>query len=420
MDNQNQDMQYNCYMLDTNIGLEKESLRVDADGKLAQTPHPFPGDPHIDRDFSENQTEFITGIYDTPGAVVDELTRLHSKAAKKLLKLPTGPEYLWPFSNPPKIVSDKENPPAEFLGEDRWKTEYRYHLRERYGTRLMLYSGIHFNMSFTDEFLNRLSVSRNNAYLNLSAWALRYAWLVIYLTAASPVIDPSFFTNPKEAEKARHHYSSPRSSRIGYWNTFDPVLDYSSLDRCIDSIEAYVNDGSLMYPAELYYPVRLKPAGRYDMDALRENGISHIEIRVVDENPYSPIGIFKEDVQFLHLLMVFLMYRTPKEFTAEEQLVALHDMKAAALYNDRTVLSNGKSIWRNARDTLHEMYGFFRRGAFSRIEKAYIQEALNYQAQKLERGKRTAERVRQDFDEDYMEKGLALAKAHSDALVSEI
>ncbi len=408
-------MKINRNTLMANIGLEKESLRVDGKGRLAQTPHPFPDDSHLDVDFSTNQMEFITGIHSSPSEVYDAMVKLHRKARSVLRNRETGPEYLWPFSNPPYIESDRENPPMQFTGANAWKTEYRNHLRERYGTRLMLYSGIHFNFSFTEDFWKdafpdlsseELAVKRNAAYLNMAAWATRYAWLVVYLFAASPVLDPSFFEadDPRRADIEK--YASPRCSEIGYWNTFEPVLDYSSLESYVNSILRYTEDGTLMYPAELYYPVRLKPAGTYDMEALRKEGVNHIEIRIIDEDPYSEIGICREDIQFLHILMVYLMYRQQKPFLENEQRQALRDMKQAAIYDDSEYLSNGRSIRRNAECALHEMEGFFRKGAFTEVERKYIREAMDFQWKKLEPGMRRAERVRRDFGEAYVERGV--------------
>src|SRR5690606_41213033 len=48
-------------------GIEKESLRADTDGRLAETPHPAGlgsalTHPHITTDFSESQLELITGV----------------------------------------------------------------------------------------------------------------------------------------------------------------------------------------------------------------------------------------------------------------------------------------------------------------------------------------------------------------------
>ena len=47
------------------MGLEKESLRVDRRGRLAQTAHPFQEDVELDVDFSGNQLEFVTDVCDS-------------------------------------------------------------------------------------------------------------------------------------------------------------------------------------------------------------------------------------------------------------------------------------------------------------------------------------------------------------------
>lgn len=438
-------------ILAARMGLEKESLRVDRRGRLAQTSHPFPDDAELDVDFSGNQLEFVTDVCDSADEVWEALRRLHGKAARVLEKRETGPEYLWPFSNPPYVQAEGENPPMEFCGEKAWKTAYRNHLRDRYGTQLMLYSGIHFNLSFPEKFWEAISAigdagekrrSADAAYLNLAAWTTRYAWLIVYLFAASPVLDESYFCPGKKDGTPCLKYASPRSSEIGYWNDFEPVLDYRSLEGYVDSILKYTEDGTLMSPAELYYPVRLKSAGLYDLERLRREGVSHIEIRIIDENPYSEIGIFREDVRFLHLLMLYLASRAPKPFPEGEQLRALRDMKRAALFDDSNCLSNGLSIRENAVQALQEMEEFFERGGgftpeggvapvagsapegvaapvAGSVEWVYIREALDFQWRKLEPGGRPAEIIRDEFRKEYNRKGLELAKAHSRKLCQE-
>ena len=438
-------------ILTARMGLEKESLRVDRRGRLAQTSHPFPDDAELDVDFSGNQLEFVTDVCDSADEVWEALRRLHRKAARVLEKRETGPEYLWPFSNPPYVQAEGENPPMEFCGEKAWKTAYRNHLRDRYGTQLMLYSGIHFNLSFPEKFREAISAigdagekrrSADAAYLNLAAWTTRYAWLIVYLFAASSVLDESYFCPGKKDGTPCLKYASPRSSEIGYWNDFEPVLDYRSLEGYVDSILKYTEDGTLMSPAELYYPVRLKSAGLYDLERLRREGVSHIEIRIIDENPYSEIGIFREDVRFLHLLMVYLASRAPKPFPEGEQLRALRDMKRAALFDDSTCLSNGLSIRENAVQALQEMEEFFERGGgftpeggvapvagsapegvaapvAGSVEWVYIREALDFQWRKLEPGGRPAEIIRDEFRKEYNRKGLELARAHSRKLCQE-
>ena len=295
------------FLFKGNFGLEKECIRIDENGRMADTPHPFGRDEKISRDFSENQTEFITGVNDTPKAACDELTILHRKAVKILDKLPTGKEYFWPFSNPPRIFGENDNPVARFNGEKEWKTEYRKYLKEKYGSKLMLYSGVHINFSLSQEWLkgiyewlclndrpcaeNRLfkecgeyTEFVNRIYMRLVAWGTRYSWLIVCLFGASPVFDASFFDEPGDKNASDDFsstvvskYATPRCSEIGYWNDFDPILDYVSLERYIKSINSYVENGALNIPAELYYPVRIKSRGDFSMQTLLEKGIDHID-----------------------------------------------------------------------------------------------------------------------------------------------
>jgi glutamate--cysteine ligase len=76
-------------------GIEKESLRVNADGTLALTPHP-PGlgsaltHPNVTTDFSESQLELITGVSTSAEACIAEITRIHQAVYRHL-----GDEVLW-------------------------------------------------------------------------------------------------------------------------------------------------------------------------------------------------------------------------------------------------------------------------------------------------------------------------------------
>ena len=70
-------------------GIEKESLRANADGSLALTPHPAAlgsalVHPHITTDFSESQLELITGVHTGVEACLEELTRIHQVVYRAL------------------------------------------------------------------------------------------------------------------------------------------------------------------------------------------------------------------------------------------------------------------------------------------------------------------------------------------------
>lgn len=206
-------------------------------------------------------------------------------AVTTLLHLKTGKELMWPFSNPPYVLGEKDIPIASYEGVLRGKELYREYLAGKYGKRKMLFSGIHFNFSFSEKILEEgyrnstfasLQEYKNQIYLELAKKVTKCSWLIVYLTAASPVMDGSFFHDEDLGKVVLKNLASPRCSKIGYWNDFDPLLDYENLQSYVKSIESYVAQGQLKEAAELYYPVRLKPKGENTLERLKnyaEDGI---------------------------------------------------------------------------------------------------------------------------------------------------
>ena len=380
------------------FGIERESLRVTADGKLAQTEHPFAGNPHIDRDFCENQVEIIGDVYCDPSDLNRQLVSLLDKVDAELVK---NNERLWAFSNPPHFGSEDEIPVARFHGAQRGKSEYRHYLAEKYGKKKMLFSGIHLNLSFTDQLLKTaflygnypdFTEFKNSFYLRLSKRLTQYAWLAVYLTAASPVADASLGIDSNV-------YSSIRCSEHGYWNDFTPILDYSSLKSYVRSIARYIVNGDLKAASELYYPVRLKPRGANSLETLLQNGVNHLELRVLDVNPLTRTGIFTEDIRFMHLLLLWLSSLPDFDFDEGKQIQAIADVKAAAVFGNAEIKNR-------AVKTLEEIKTFTRQ---------YFPHYLNivdYQLNKLYDGNSYAEIVSRRFTDGYMEKGLALVRRY--------
>ena len=380
------------------FGIECESLRVTSDGKLAQTKHPFVGDAHIDRDFCENQVELISDVFTDLDELNCQLGTLLDKIDAELIG---NNELLWAFSNPPKFDSEDEIPVARFHGPQRGKSEYRHYLAHKYGKTKMLFSGIHLNISFTDRLLQAAfaesgagiyTAFKNDFYLRLAKRLTQYAWLTVYLTAASPVADSSLGIKSNV-------YSSIRCSQRGYWNDFTPILDYSSLKNYIRSIAQYIVNGDLKAASELYYPVRIKPRGANSLESLLQNGVNHLELRVIDVNPLTRTGIFTEDISFVHLLMLWFSSLPDFDFDEEKQIKAIADVKAAAVFGNAEIkLRAGK--------TLEEIRHF--------TEKYFpnFLPVISYQLGKLNSGNSYAEIVSRKFTDGYMEKGLALARLY--------
>ncbi len=397
------------------IGLERESLRITPDGHMSHTTDPFPGEKYIVRDFCENQTEINTPVSNSVPEVMEELATYHKKIVERLRALPK-PEYLWPFSNPPYIVNEEDIPIAKYQGAQHYKQEYREYLSERYGRYKMTFSGIHFNYSFADELLRynhhyyeemRFNAYKNTFYLELAAKAQAYNWLVVALTAASPLLDSSYVEKGVYGRDIFNGMGSTRCSELGYWNYFTPILDYSQISNYAESILSYIERGLIRSAAELYFPVRLKSFNEYSPCSLCEGGVSHIELRMIDLNPLTPYGIDERDVRFIQLYLIWLASLPAIPMKANEQVMAIQNTKNAARYDLKTInilLPDGRSL--RAADAAEEILKRMK-VFYERFGDDEINSILDYQMEKIIIPEtRYAWRIRDVYGNDFVEKGL--------------
>ena len=372
------------------FGLERETLRVTAEGGMAQSPHPFPDDPHIVKDFCENQAEINTGVHDTAQGAIDELSE-HSKRLTE--ELDKRGERLWLYSNPPAVKNEDDIPVAVYEGDQQGKHSYRLYLAEKYGKYKMTLSGIHVNYSLSEEMLqysfphssrSDFVKFKNHAYLRLAQGLLEYGWLINLLLSASPVCDGSYFIPDRLGETVITDYASIRCGKEGYWNTFTPILFYDDILEYAGSIQRYLNSGTLAGVGELYYPIRLKPKGANRLNNLVQNGINHIELRNIDINPFAESGLDVRDLQFIELLCLWIYANYKDNLSYNDQIRVVENLKNAALYDIDSTTINGKETLREAGlRVLDEIKAFYGET-----------ELITYQVQKLtEPGKRYAERV---------------------------
>lgn len=386
----------NKYIFDGLFGLERETLRVTDMGEMAKTPHPFTDD-RFSRDFCENQLEIVTPAYGSIKELMDGLNELDSTARRILAD---RNEYIWLNSNPPHIKSSEDIITAEFSGA---KYDYREKLSRRYGKRLMLYSGIHFNFSFTDEFIRSVYDGReeyeefkNALYFRLSKQVFRYSWLIVLLTAASPLYDLSLDSDGLSGT-GFDGYASRRNGEKGYWNKFVPILDYTDLNTYIASINMYIKSGELLSQGELYLPMRLKPAGENSPDALIRHGVNHIELRMFDVNPLAPLGIFEEDLCFAHYFLIYLTQLPDFEFTPVLQETAVRNHKSAAGYDIDSIQINGYPARDAAMGLLEDMTEYFK--DFPKVISCIEREKT-----KITRNQRYCTRVYDMFKDDFQYK----------------
>lgn len=396
----------NEYIFDGSFGLERETLRVTSDGALAQTPHPFPDDKYLDRDFCENQLELITPVCGSIDELTDELRALDLRAKTYLKK---SGEYLWMYSNPPHFETEDDISVAHFTAEKAFKQDYRINLERRYGKRIMLYSGIHFNFSFSEKLLKSLCRNedyegfKNKIYFRMSKQVCRYSWLIVLLTSASPVYDLSL-DGDRLTGDGFDGLASRRNSIKGYWNQFIPILDYTDINTYISGIREYVSKGVLFSAGELYLPVRLKPPGDNSLESLERCGIDHIELRMFDVNPLSPLGIFRADMEFAHYFLIYLLSLPDFDFSPELQRTAVKNHQASSRYDLSEIKINGYNAEDAALGMLDDMAVYF-----SGIPK--VIQNIEHQKTKIKENKRYCTEVYRLFHKDFQRKMLEFIRS---------
>ena len=342
-------------------GIEKESLRAQPDGQLALTPHPAAlgsalTHPHITTDFSESQLELITGVHSGVEAALDELTQVHQFTYRVLNEL--GDERLWVSSMPCGLPTDETIPIGRYGSSNvgRAKSVYRMGLSHRYGRRMQTISGIHYNWSLPE-------VS-SEQYFALIRNFRRHAFLLLYLFGASPALCSSFVAGrPHElrpiGDGSMHmpFGTSLRMGRLGYQSEAQSSLQvsYNSLEGYGASLQdaltrpwpAYESIGIrnpggdynqlgttlLQIENEFYGTIRPKRViypGERPLHALRERGVEYVEVRLMDLDPFVPIGITAQTIRFLDVFLLHCLLSDSPDDTPQEIAELAHNQHLTA------------------------------------------------------------------------------------------
>ncbi len=345
-------------------GYERECLRVDRNGALAQTPHPLAlgsklTHPWITTDYSEALLEFITPPSQDPAFPLQFLRDIHRYSAQQLQG-----EYLWAGSMPCVLSSGQEIPIADYGPSNaaRFKYVYREGLGLRYGRQMQTIAGAHYNWSLPADFWLALQdcCSANSRgqdyvserYFGLIRNFLRFGWLIPYLFGASPAICESFLQGhpsdlPELAPGTRYgpYATSLRMSDLGYQNraqanlhvSVNSLLEYTqALEAAIRTPDPFyaqlgVRDGdhwkqlnaNLLQTESEYYagmrPKRVGKLGERPAKALQTYGVEYVEMRLFDLNPFIDIGIAPEQSSFADVLLLMCLFRDSPPITAREQ-----------------------------------------------------------------------------------------------------
>ena len=358
-------------------GMEKESLRVNQQGLLAETPHPVAlgsalTHPHITTDFSEAQLELITGVHSSAEACIAELETIHGFVYGNLLE----DEMLWAHSMPCSLGPEVDIPLGSYGSSNvgTSKTVYRRGLGYRYGRFMQTISGIHYNFSIPDTLWPTIALIRGEAcdgelatraYFDLIRNFRRHSWLLIYLFGASPSVGKSFVKDDshglQEFDAASLYLpkaTSLRMGRLGYQSTAQSSVhvSYNSLEeysatmhnaltkpyppyeniglKSQDGEYQQLNTSLLQIENEFYGTIRPKRQtrpGERPIEALHSRGVEYVEVRCLDVNPFQRVGIDIPTMRFLDVfLLACLISKSPLDSENESEQIHKNQLAIVA------------------------------------------------------------------------------------------
>ncbi|WWO97255.1 MAG: glutamate--cysteine ligase [Candidatus Dasytiphilus stammeri] len=360
-----------------NRGIERETLRVqELDGNIVRTTHPSSlgsalTNKWITTDYAEALLEFITPVSNNITYLMNFLKDLHCHVVHKLDK---EHERMWSLSMP-SLVSCEENIKLAQYGMSnigRLKTLYRSGLKYRYGSKMQMISGVHYNFSLPLNFWQKCYGKSSKEFISASYLSLirnyyRFGWVIPYLFGASPAISRSFLQGKKTSldfESHNHEMlylpfaTSLRLSPLGYTSELQKNLDISlnSLRSYVNSLQKalttpydkytriglkkngefiQMNTNLLQTENEFYAPIRPKcviDEGESISQALIRKGIEYVEVRSLDINPFSSIGINLQQIRFLDLFLLWCLLTDNVQMNSTELIDIRKNWDIVALY----------------------------------------------------------------------------------------
>lgn len=356
-------------------GVEKEGLRVNTRGAIANSPHPAAlgsslCHPSITTDYSEALLEFITPPSHRLENLFDTLNDIHAAC-----HLALGDELLWCNSMPCQLAGDASVPIA-YYGESnpgRMKSIYRNGLGHRYGRIMQTVAGIHYNFSLPAAFwaflarqegsTETLEAFTSRRYFDLIRNFRRYYSLLIYLFGASPALCESFVEGrthgliplqdcpdtlhlPFATALRMGHLGYQSQAQEGLYVCYNTAKSYAkSLVAAINTpyppyegIAAgeggdyqQLNKGLLQIENEFYSAIRPKRTAHFGetaLTALCSRGVEYIEVRCLDINPFEPCGLNPPQVRFLDAFLLYCLLTPSPPAHPEESRRILNNQKA--------------------------------------------------------------------------------------------
>ena len=411
-------------------GLERETLRISKLGKLSNRPHP-PAlgspltHPYLGVDFGEAQLEWNTPPFPSLVKAENFLRDLMIYTAKV-----NPSELFWPYSMPCPLPDDLQLARFGTSHAAKKKELYRKGLCYRYGKNVQMISGLHFNFSlpapFWDFYYSKCKPKKSkrefidDCYFKIIQNFLHEGWILTYLFGASPAMHDKTFPNA----------TSLRMSYLGYYSRIQNQLaiSFENLPNYIRDMEfaistpfpkygkakadLQINDHFLQIENEHYGRIRPKQRlhkGETPLQALKNRGVEYLEIRAIDINPFTPLGIERDQLVFLHQFLLYCLFKKDAPLTKEKREALIANQQRVALEGRKAEL-----ILKSSRPISLEKWGteiLFQMSPLASL----LGESLQLQKEKIaNKDLLPSSRILKELETESLESfGLKWAKTHA-------
>ena len=230
---------------------------------------------------------------------------------------------------------------------------------------MQIISGLHFNFSVSDDLWlhlyeqsdksSSLKDFKSESYFGLIRNYRRVMWVLPYLFGASPALCGSFLAGNENKYPFKKtgkgtlylpYATSLRMSDLGYTNKeqYSLGISYNSLYEYLEGMKKAIrmpsanfagigvkvgeeyrqlNDRVLQIENEFYSPIRAKRVSLPDekpSEALARGGVEYIEVRALDINPFSALGITEEQIRFLDLFLLYCLLNPSDTLSVEDDV----------------------------------------------------------------------------------------------------
>lgn len=224
---------------------------------------------------------------------------------------------------------------------------------------------------------------RSKGYLALIRNFTRYSWLLMYLLGAAPAVSSSFMrgnlTGLQQLDDQTLYLpyaTSLRMSDLGYQSN----KAQSELQLCYNDLETFLariytasttpwpayeaigthkdgewvqlNTNIIQIENEFYSSIRPKRTtvrGERPVTALAQRGVEYIEVRCLDIDPFSPLGISAETSRFMDAFLLFCATEESELFPKSGYCAESHDNFSVVVKEGRRP---GLALARNSKKIL--------------------------------------------------------------------